>query len=93
LEEHIDKLHFVAQYLLKHETMDGDIFKLAMEGNPTIEELEAIEEERRRKSKEENEARLRAQREEEERRAAQEAQQTDLFTQSLPHDSDDQDTL
>ncbi len=93
LEEHIDKLHFVAQYLLKHETMDGDIFKLAMEGNPTIEELEAIEEERRRKSKEENEARLRSQREEEERRAAQEAQQADLFTQSLPHDSDDQDTL
>ncbi len=65
LEEHIDKLHFVAQYLLKHESMDGDIFRLAMEGNPTMEELEAIEEERRQKSKAENEARLKAQKEQE----------------------------
>ncbi len=70
LSTHMDKLVFVAEYLLKHETMDGDIFRLAMEGNPTMEELEAIEEERRRQSKEENERR-RAEREAEERAARQ----------------------
>ncbi|MDY3862548.1 MAG: ATP-dependent zinc metalloprotease FtsH, partial [Eubacteriales bacterium] len=31
LADHIDKLHFVAQYLLKHESMDGDQFAAAMQ--------------------------------------------------------------
>ena len=55
LEEHIDKLHFVAQFLLKNEFMDEDQFKACMEmDDPTIEAIEQIAEERKRVSEEEN---------------------------------------
>ena len=55
LEEHIDKLHFVAQFLLKNEFMDEDQFNACMEmDNPTIEEIEKIAAERKRVSEEEN---------------------------------------
>ncbi len=91
LEAHIDKLHFVAQYLLKHETMDGDIFRMAMEGNPTMEELEAVEEERRLRSQEENEARQKEQKEAEEaERIRMEALQNP-FDNSFPHDDSKHD--
>ena len=42
LEDHIDRLHFVAQYLLSHESMDGEQFAAAMKDDATVEELEAI---------------------------------------------------
>ena len=42
LQDHIDRLHFVAQYLLKHESMDGDQFAAAMKEDATVEKLEAI---------------------------------------------------
>ena len=55
LEEHIDKLHFVANFLLKNESMDEDQFKACMEAeNPTIEQIENIALERQKKSEEEN---------------------------------------
>ena len=55
LTEHINKLHFVAQFLLKNEFMDEDQFKACMEmDNPTIESIEAIAAERKRVSDEEN---------------------------------------
>ena len=55
LEEHIDKLHFVAQFLLKNEFMEEDQFNACMEmDNPTIEAIEHIAEERKRVSEEEN---------------------------------------
>ena len=55
LSENIDKLHFVAEFLLKHEFMDDEQFRAAMETeNPTFEEIEKIAEERIRKSEEEN---------------------------------------
>ncbi len=55
LTTHIDKLHFVAQFLLKNETMDEEQFVAAMEAeNPVMEEIEAIETERKRRSEEEN---------------------------------------
>ena len=61
LNSHIDKLHFVARYLLDHEDMDGDLFKAAMDAEtPTNEMLDAIVAERERQSKEANEARARA---------------------------------
>ena len=57
LEEHIDKLHFVANFLLKNEFMDEDQFKACMEmDNPTIEDIEKIAEERKRVSEEENQS-------------------------------------
>jgi len=55
LTMHIDKLHFIAQYLLKHESMDGEQFEAAMSSeNPTVEEIEAIAENKRKNSDDEN---------------------------------------
>ncbi len=55
LTEHIDKLHFVAEFLLKNESMDDEQFKAAMALEaPTVEEIELIASERKRKSDEEN---------------------------------------
>ena len=71
LTEHQDKLQFIAEFLLKYETMDGDQFEAAMSGDPTFEELEAINAEKRRKSEEEN--RRRAELEEEARKRDEEA--------------------
>ena len=58
LTTHIDKLHFVAEFLLKNEVMDEEQFLRAMESeSPTMEDIEGIAEERRRRSEEENRAR------------------------------------
>ena len=55
LTEHIDKLHFVAEFLLKNESMDEEQFKACMEmENPTIEEIEDIAFRKKKKSEEEN---------------------------------------
>ncbi len=55
LTDNIDKLHFVAQFLLKNESMDEEQFKAAMEAeSPTIEEIENIALEKKNKSDEEN---------------------------------------
>ena len=57
LTEHIDKLHFVAQFLLKNESMDDEQFLAAMTSdNPNMETIEAIAAERKRRSEEENRA-------------------------------------
>ena len=54
----IDKLHFIANYLLGHEDMDGDQFKAVMETeNVTEEMIEEIAAEKARKSNEANEQR------------------------------------
>ncbi len=74
LSEHIDKLHFVAQYLLGHESMDGDQFKAAMKDGATEADLDAIAEEKAERSRRANEERLARQKAEEEaKRAAEEA--------------------
>ena len=55
LTENIGKLHFVAEFLLKNESMDEEQFKAAMEmDNPTIEDIENIALEKKKKSEEEN---------------------------------------
>lgn len=74
LTEHIDKLHFVAQYLLKRESMDGEQFAAAMKDGATEAELDAIAEERAAKSKRDNEERIAKQKQAEEAaKAADEA--------------------
>ena len=86
LEEHIEKLHFVAEFLLKYETMDEEQFRAAMESDsPTLEDIANILDEKIRRSEEENkvahennereeeEARERARREAEEKMKAAEA--------------------
>ena len=76
LEENIDRLHFVAAYLMKNEIMEEEQFVRAMsEPDVTLEDLEEMVAEKRRKSREENErharrmAELEKQREEERARA------------------------
>ena len=55
LTENIGKLHFIAEFLLKNESMDEEQFRAAMEmDNPTIESIEEILVEKKRKSEEEN---------------------------------------
>ncbi len=60
LRDNMDRLHFVAAYLMKNEIMEEEQFIRAMkEPDVTIEELEAMVAEKRRRSKEENEAHAR----------------------------------
>ena len=57
LRANIDKLHFIAKFLVDHETMDDAQFAAVMEGEPTVEELEEMTAERERISREENDRR------------------------------------
>ena len=68
LTENMSKMHFIAEFLVKNEIMDGEQFAAAMEGTPTIEELEEMTEAKKRKSREENEERRRQQEAAERRR-------------------------
>ncbi len=77
LTENIDKLHFVAEFLLKNEIMDGEQFKAAMEGNPTFEELEEMTEAKKRRSREENEKKRLAERAAARKREAAERERSD----------------
>ena len=72
LSEHIDKLHFVAEYLLAHETMDGDQFNAAMQDGATVEQLEAIAAEKAEKSRRDNEERAKNQAAEAEKKTDEE---------------------
>ncbi len=55
LTGNISKLHFVAEFLLKNESMDEEQFRAAMEmSNPTIESIEDIAFRKQQKSDEEN---------------------------------------
>jgi len=76
LTEHIDKLHFVAEYLFKNESMDEEQFRAAMEmENPTITDILNIADEKRRKSEAENKSAYeKKQKEEEEARQRAEAE-------------------
>ena len=56
LATNIAKLHFIAEYLLGHEDMDGDQFKAVMENElVTVEMIEAIAAEKEKASREANE--------------------------------------
>ena len=82
LIENLSKLHFIAEYLLRNEIMDAQLFEAAMNSDPTLEELEAMAEEKRRRNREENEARAKA---EEEKRKKKEQSSNE----SNPFDSQD----
>ena len=88
LAEHIDKLHFVAEYLLGHETMDGDQFKAAMQDGATVEQLEAIAAEKAEKSRRDNEERAKRQAEAEAQKPAEE--KTDEEPKNDQNDQNDQ---
>ncbi len=59
LTENIDKLHFISEFLVKNELMDGDQFAAAMDDGATLESVEAIAAEKQEKRKAENEERAR----------------------------------
>ena len=76
LTEHRDRLEFVAEFLLKYETMDSDQFKAAMEDpDVTHEDLVRIAEEKKKNSDEENKKRAESLREEEAHKQAEEQPQ------------------
>ena len=91
LSEHIDKLHFVAEYLLAHETMDGDQFKAAMQDGATVEQLEAIAAEKAEKSRRDNEERAKRQAETEEQKSEEKPQDEPQEEKKDEKDDDNQD--
>ncbi len=74
LQANVEKLHFIAEYLVSHETLEEGQFKAIMDGQPTVEELEQMESDRLKRSRLENEEQEKKNRErlEAERRAAEE---------------------
>ena len=54
LNEHMDKLHFVANFLIHHEVMDEEQFEEAMRDGSTTESVEKIKEDKIQKSIDEN---------------------------------------
>ena len=87
LTENSQKLEFVAEYLVSHEVMDADQFKLAMESDePTVEALEEIAAEKKRKSEEANARR----REEAAREAEERRKRENVFAEEIDKaDSDE----
>jgi cell division protease FtsH len=91
LTENIDKLHFIADYLVKHETMDADQFVAVMDNNATEDELIAIAEEKAKKSREANEKQAEKEREAQrdaERNARDEANGKKTDNDGLDSDGD-----
>jgi cell division protease FtsH len=77
LSENMDKMHFIAEFLIKNEIMDEYQFEAAMNGTAaTVEELERLSEERKQQSKTENEEK--AKREADERKAREEEERRKL---------------
>ena len=57
LKGDIHRLHFIAEFLLKNEVMDGDQFSAVMSSEcPVMEEIEAIAEAKKQKSLDDNKA-------------------------------------
>ena len=90
LSENLHKLHLVAEFLVKHEVMDGVQFAALMDNDATEEELLAIAEERQRKSREANEQK---EQEEQERakREAEEKENENPFPYAQPDPEENSD--
>ncbi len=90
LTSNISKLHFIADYLLAHEDMDGDQFRTVMENDTMTDEelnahLEALAEEKLQKSRQANEERAKADAEKH-AKAGADAQNTDADTEDVAVD-------
>ena len=101
LNENIEKLHFIAEFLVKNEIMDGEQFAAAMDGTPTFEELEEMTEAKKRRSREENdrkraeelEAERKRREEEEKARKESESQQNPPTEDSSSDNSSNDDIV
>ncbi len=56
LKDNMNKLTFIAEYLITHELMDEDQFRLVMTSEPTVEEVENIAKQKIQNSTDENDA-------------------------------------
>ena len=90
LANNIDKLHFVAEFLVKHEVMDGEQFAALMDRGASEQELIEIAEERARKSREANEQREQAE-QERARREAEEKANENPFPYARPIEEEKKD--
>ena len=90
LANNIDKLHFVAEFLVKHEVMDGEQFAALMDRGASEQELIEIAEERARKSREANEQREQAE-QERARREAEEKANVNPFPYARPIEEEKKD--
>ncbi len=88
LLDNMDKLHFVAQYLIDHEIMDDRQFAAVMEGTMDVGAIEALADERRRRSDEENRRRA----EENAAKAAEEAEAAEQAAEANATDAQADDT-
>ncbi len=89
LEENMEKLHFVASYLIKNEIMEEEQFVRAMsEPEITLEDLEAMVAEKRRRSREENEAHARRIAELEKQREEERAKEKEAENRRNPQNRD-----
>ena len=92
LAENIDKLHFIADFLVKHEVMDGEQFAALMDRGASEQELIEIAEERARKSREANEQREQAEQERARREAEQKANENPFpYAQPIEQEKKDED--
>ena len=90
LTENVEKLHFVSEFLLKHEIMDGEQFAAAMDREGvTFEELEEMTEAKKRRSREENDEKLRLEKENERREKEEKERQENEATESSASNTDE----
>ena len=92
LTDHADKLKFVAEYLLEHETMDGDQFRAVMDHDATAEELEKIAEDKKNRSAEANRAQAEADKKAEEEKKSRKAEEPDEGAENGNADGDTENT-
>ena len=86
----IGKLHFIADYLLAHEDMDGDQFKAVMENEfVTVEMIEAIAAEKEKASREANEKKKAAETAAEDAHKAKEEADKAATAEDTPSDGDE----
>jgi hypothetical protein len=92
LVRYFDKLHFVADFLVKHEVMDGEQFAALMDRGASEQELIEIAEERARKSREANEQREQAEQERARREAEEKANENPFpYAQPIEQEKKDED--
>ena len=92
LSANIEQMHQIADFLLKHETMDGEQFAALMDRGAGEQELLEIAEERARKSREANEQREQAEQERARREAEAKANENPFpYAQPVDENKDGKD--
>ncbi len=81
LTEHNDKLHFIAEFLIKNEMMDADQFEKAMTTDASMEEIEKIKADKIFASNQQNEQK----REEDRIKSEQDAAKAEALTTDEAH--------